>query len=61
MYEFEFEIFKYSYNLYLSNVSVGLNSVDTIDPSLVSVGLSYQTPKIAYLTLCTGSLLLVVL
>jgi hypothetical protein len=40
MYEFEFEIFKYSCNLYLPNGVDWLKPADAIDPSVVSDGLS---------------------
>jgi hypothetical protein len=40
MYEFEFEIFKYNYNLYLLNGVGWLKLADTKDPSLVLAGLS---------------------
>jgi hypothetical protein len=38
LYEFEFEIFKYSCNLYLSNGVSWLKLADTKNPSLVSTG-----------------------
>jgi hypothetical protein len=61
MYEFEFEIFKYSYNLHLLNGVDWIKLDDTIDPSLVSAGLSYQTPKIPCLTPSRESLVSIVL
>jgi hypothetical protein len=38
MYEFEFEIFKYSCNLYVLNGAGWLKLADIIDLSLISTG-----------------------
>jgi hypothetical protein len=40
LYEFEFEVFKYSCNLYLSNGVGGLKLADIKEPSLVLADLS---------------------